>query len=111
MATSYVIVNGSRILARNGVDLSGSDGGDVTDWYIDEDIVLAVCIYTSKGPLDRQYKLQWRNVTDSGSFADVGASGEINYTSPDIDLTTDEYALVFADKRCSTPAGYSWQNG
>jgi hypothetical protein len=111
MSTAYVIVNGSRFMARNGVDLSGVDDGNVTGWYRDEDVVLTMCVYTSKGPLASTYKLQWRNVTDDGTFDDVASTGQIHYTTPDIDYTTDDGAVAYADKRCSTVGGYSWQNG
>jgi len=78
-------------------------------WNKNNDFILAVRIYTSKGPLARAYKLRWRNVTDSGTFADVGATGEITYSATT--GLTDEDDLLLTEKLCDVQSEYTWQNG
>ena len=100
---------------RNKMYIMGNSGDNVyqysikPDWTKANDFILAMRIYTSKGPVARAYKLRWRNVTDGGSFADVGSSGEITFNAS-TDLT-DDGSLILGEKKCDAEGGYTWQNG
>ena len=78
-------------------------------WTKTDDFILATRIYTSKGPLARAYKLNWRDVTDEGVFAEIAATGEITYSAT-TDLT-DDGDLLLAERICGTQPDYTWQNG
>ena len=105
----YVAQGGSRILDANRVDKSEGDNADVTEWVIGDDFILAVNIHSNgKDTEAAQYKLRWRNVSDSGSFADVSNTGEITYVAT-TDLT-DGTAIEIGGRKCSTQ-GDTWQNG
>ena len=103
----YPSLGASRIADASRVDQSGADDGDVTGWVKTADFILATRIYGSKGAYNFAYKLKWRNVTDSGTFADVGATGEISFTADTVlgDGTTLTSGI------CGAQAGYTWQNG
>lgn len=113
MATQYVDINGSRIASHDGVDQSGADDANVTDWYRDLDILYCHTIYTSKGPLVRQFKLQYENTTDNpGTWNDVGdGTGEIRFDNVDTVIPTDDYVITVGYRICALVGGYSWQNG
>ncbi len=86
-----------------------------SSWVKTNDFILATRIYTSKGPIARAYKLRWRDVTDEGVFADVGATGEITYNA--ITDLVDGDDLLIEEKLCdeqvtgSKRSPYTWQNG
>jgi len=76
-------ITASRILNGSLEDQSGVDDGDVVGWDKSNPFVIAVgvgCSNKTKDPVAGTFKLRWRDVTDSGSFEDVGVSGEIKYT-------------------------------
>jgi len=104
--TYYPALSGSRIANATRVWQATEDVGK-TDWDKALDFILATAIETSKGPLAYAYKLQWRNKTDGGSFADVGSTGDITYSA-----TTD---LVDGDDLLTGEAGCTgdgtWQDG
>jgi len=109
--TYYAQLGGSRILNTNRVDQSGADDGDVTDWSKDDPIIVAACIHSnSKDTPTAQYKLRWRNETDSpgGAFTDLSASGECKFGSTD--ALSDGTDLTEVNRRTSTQ-GDTWQNG
>ena len=103
MGTWYNIVTGSRIAsADRSTDHSGSDDNPVTDWSIGDDFV--ICVHqddNGKNTVAGTYKLQWRNVTDSGSFADLAATGELNYTVGGATDLTNGTACAPGDWKCS----------
>ena len=107
LTTYYPTLGASRIANANIVDQSGADDGDVTGWVKTNDFILATRIYGSKGTYNYAYTLKWRNVTDSGSFAAVGSTGEISYSAT-TDLTDGGTVTT---KICSAQASYTWQNG
>jgi len=76
----YVIMSGSRI-ADDAEAYQAACDSNVPDWVKTDDFILVIQVGTSKGPISRAYKLMWRNVTDGGSFADVGSSGEITFNA------------------------------
>ncbi len=80
-----------------------------TAWTKTNGFILATRIYGSKGAYNFAYKLKWRNVTDGGIFADVGATGEISFSTNTV--LVDGQVLVVGDKICGAQVGYSWQNG
>ena len=108
MADQYWEVSGSRILDANRVDISGADNTYGHTCYEDP-FILAVCVYTSKGPLARNISLYWRNLTDGGTFAPLGATGQLAY-STDTVLSNDN-AVTSTEKRCTAVGGYTWQDG
>jgi len=109
LTTYYPTLGASRIADANRVDKSLADDGDVTGWVKTNDFILATRIYGSKGAYNYAYTLKWRNVTDSGSFAAVGATGEISYAADTV--LVDGQALPTESKICSAQTNYTWQNG
>lgn len=109
LTTYYPTLGASRIADANRVDKSLVDNGDVTGWVKTNDFILATRIYGSKGAYNYAYTLKWRNVTDSGSFAAVGATGEISYNADTV--LVDGQALPTGSKICSAQTNYTWQNG
>ena len=103
----YPSLGASRIADANRVDKSLADDVPVTGWDKTKDFILATRIYGSKGTYNYAYTLKWRNVTDGGSFAAVGATGEISYSAA-TDLT-DGGAVT--TKICGAQTNYTWQNG
>ncbi|MDD1736587.1 MAG: hypothetical protein LUQ21_03925, partial [Methanothrix sp.] len=79
MGTSYYPqLLASRILYDSDrSSASSANDADVAGWLKTRKFILATQIgYDGKDTAASAYKLQWRNVTDSGSFADVaGDSG------------------------------------
>jgi hypothetical protein len=112
MTNYYPTARASRILYdADRSSASSSDDASVTGWVKTAKFIVAVSIaYGSKATTASTFKLQWRNVTDGGSFADVGSSGEIVYASTSAVLS-DENAVTSTEKRNSYTGGYSWQNG
>jgi len=104
----YVILSASRIANATRVWQAACDTS-VVDWVKTDDFILATQFGTSKGPLARAYKLQWRNKTDGGSFADVGSTGEISYSAT-TDLTDDGTLTNTEDSDCTADEP-TWQDG
>jgi len=102
-----VDLTASRIANAVRDDQSGSDDGDVSAWH--QEFILAVQIGTSNGPIASAYKLRWRDVTDAGAFADVGATGEIKYSTDTV--LTDGNAVTSAKSICTGTPEPSWQDG
>lgn len=75
------------------------------------DYILSTLILTHKGPEALAYKLRWRDVTDEGSFADVGATGEVTYDADTV--LEDNTAVIAGEAFCGHPcqSGMTWQNG
>ena len=57
----------------------------------------------------RELRLRWRNKTDSGSFADLGASGELTY-SADTSLVNAN-ALETGEHGCTAASATTWVDG
>ena len=107
----FVVLSASRIANSNRVDQSGSDDGNVVDWVKANEIILATLISTSKGPIARQYRLHWRNVSDGGSFAQVAhAGGEVEWALDSETVLSDGFFLLLGSKLCSATVG-TWQDG
>lgn len=108
-ADYYAVMGGSRICNSDRADQSGADDANVIDWTKTSDIILAVSVHSGgKDPIANTSKLRWRDVTDEGSFADVGATGEVHYNADTVLINGTN--LVVGNRRCSTQ-GYAWQNG
>jgi hypothetical protein len=82
-------------------------------------IILAIEVgYDGKDTTASAYKLQWRDVTDAGSFTgggtnggDVAATGEVKYAATSAVLT-DGTALTTGNHKCTSLAAVmTWQNG
>jgi len=81
------------------------------NWNPIKDAVFVTNISTSgKGTQAQAYKLQWRNKTDypSGSFTDVGTSGDITYNAV-TELVDD--SIVYENEKGCTCSGFIWQDG
>lgn len=80
MAGSDYAVDGARI-GKDGVSIIWQAACDtaVTNWTkTDEVIFVANALSSSHAPASESFKLQWRNKSDSGTFADlVTGSGEL----------------------------------
>lgn len=110
MGTYYAVQGGSRILDATRVDKSGSDNTNVTAWMRTSDFILAVNINSGgNDTAAAQYKLRWRNKTDSGTFADVGSTGAINYTAT-TDLVNGA-AIAVGGRKCDSQGADTWQAG
>jgi hypothetical protein len=99
MTTFYHQVSGARFLTANLTDLSGSDNQPIIDISAD-DIVLAIHFTanpTNKNPTGQAWSLEWRNVSDSGSFAALGNTGELTYNATTI-LVNGNYVTTW---KCS----------
>jgi hypothetical protein len=108
----YVILSASRIANSNRADQSGSDDGNVVDWVKANEIILATLVGTSKGPIARQYRLHWRNVTDGGSFAEVAHSGgEIEWALNSETVLSDGNSLPPGSFLCTATPEPAIQNG
>jgi hypothetical protein len=113
MTTYYPQLLSSRILRDSDrSSVSASDNAIVGGWVVTDKFILATCIgYNGRDTAASAYKLQWRNVTASGSFADVAATGEIKYAATSAVLA-DGTALTSGNARCSSQSGtMTWQNG
>jgi hypothetical protein len=100
-ASYYNVVTGSRIVSSDRTtDHSGSDDTAVTDWTIGTDFVL--CVHQSDNGKNTEagtYKLQWNK--DGGSFTDLAATGELNYTVGGATDLTDGTACAAGDWWCT----------
>jgi hypothetical protein len=91
--------------------LSAANDGDVTGHAKATQIIVATQIgYNGKDTAASAYKLQWRNVTDAGAFADVGATGECKWAASS-GVLADGTALTSGNARCSAPGDQTWQDG
>ena len=110
MANYYVSQGGSRILNATRVDQSGADNTNVIDWVKTNDFIIAININSNgKDTEAAQYKLRWRNKTDSGTFADVGAATEINYNAT-TDLVNGD-PIAIGGRKCDSQGGDTWAAG
>ena len=108
MASAKPILARSRLLAADRTALA-ADNGDYGTQLATAEFIVVAQIDEEKGPWNAQYKLQWRDVTDAGSFADLASTGEIKWGTG-TSLTNGTAVTV----RACTGAGGSgstWQNG
>jgi len=88
-----------------------NDDADVTSWTKTNKIILATQIgYNAKDTAASAFKLQWRNVTDAGAFADVAATGEVKYSATSAVLA-DGTAVTTTSRRGTAVADQTWQDG
>lgn len=108
--TPSLVLGASRIANATRVDQSEADDADVTDWLQADDFIIATRLYhDDASAVERALKLQWRNVTDAGSFADVTDTGEITY-SADTDLV-DGASVLQGEKLCNQQDSRPWDTG
>ena len=106
----YVVQGGSRILNANRADQSGADNTNVTSWTKTNDFIIAININSGgKDTEAAQYLLRWRNKTDSGAFADVGATGAIHYNAT-TDLVNGA-GIAVGGRKCDSQGNDTWQSG
>ena len=108
MAVKGFNIGGSRLGNPDRSWIAAQDVSVVG--YSDTDIIVATLIYTgTKNGDTGNLFLQWRNVTDSGSFVDLSGSGELTYnaTTDLVDFTS----VVIGEKGCDPPETQSWEDG
>jgi len=107
---TYIDLTASRIADANRASKVAGDDIDAMEWPRTNDFILATQVASSTKVQDRRYKLRWRDVTDSGTFADVASTGEISYTATTV--LVDGATLVVGNKLCTgvPPATY-WYDG
>jgi hypothetical protein len=111
MTTYYPQLLRSRLLSDADRSVLAGDDADVTAWIKTNKFILATQIgYDGKDTAASAYKLQWRNVTDAGSFADVGVTGECKYSSSS-GVLADGTAVTSTTRKCTAASGQTWQNG
>ncbi|NIS53445.1 MAG: hypothetical protein GWN00_39800, partial [Aliifodinibius sp.] len=106
MATTYYAnMGGTRILSIDAAtDHSGSDDNNVSNFSGDEFIV-AINIWSgNKETPSSTYKLKWQDDTDASGYADLGATGELNYTITDSSWSHGD-AVATGDQVCDSQGG------
>jgi hypothetical protein len=90
-----------------------ADNTDVTEYNKANPFIVAFQIDEEKGPWTAQYDLRWRNVTDGGSFAVAGNTGEIRWASTGTVSLNNGNAVTIGEKACSATggSGSTWQDG
>jgi hypothetical protein len=104
-------MGGSRICTIAGADQSGADDVDITGWTKTDEFIIAININSAgKETEPAAYKLKWRDVTDEGVFADVAATGEIDYDITDSSWA-DGDAVATGDQVCDSQGKDTRQAG
>ena len=106
-ATADPVYSSSRLLDIDRTPLA-ADETAVIDWPIGDELIVALQMDEEKGPWTATYQLRWRNVTDGGSFAALGSTGEIRWGTA-TDLVNG--AAITSASCSNVPAGSSWANG
>ena len=111
-STYYPTVKAARILYDSDrSSASSSDDAAVVGWVKTNKFILAISIaYGAKDITAATFKLQWENVTDAGSYADVAATGEVKYAATSSVLVNSS-VVTSTEKRNSYTGGYTWQDG
>lgn len=107
----YAVLGGSRILNASMVDQSGSDDNPVTGWTKTDEFIVAVCIHSGgKDTEAAQYKLQFQDDDDGGGYADLAATGELNYSCTITNLDQGD-PVATGDQVCDVQGGDTRQAG
>lgn len=114
MAGSDFVLTGSRIadatFAASIPDWQAAEDADVTDWDTGVDVIFAAMVETTKhGGASANIEIRWRNVTDSGTFAALSASGELTWSGV-TDLVNGN-AVTSGEAGCTPTSGSTWANG
>jgi hypothetical protein len=98
----------NRLLSATKVALANDNTG-VIDYDKANHFIVVFQIDEETGPWNAQYTLRWRNVTDSGSFAAIAATGQMAWSSS-TDLVNGQ---AITSKYCQGTggSGSTWQNG
>jgi hypothetical protein len=78
--------NGARV-ARDGAGAGARNWQaaadiDITGWLLSWRMIFATMWDSDDmNSIDGDFQLQWRNVTDAGSFADLTATGEVKWAT------------------------------
>jgi ribosomal protein S13 len=83
MTDYYHGINGARYLDDSLTDLSGSDNQNITG-FSGDDLVIAIRIFeavSGKNPTSQAFSLEWRNISDTGSWTALGNTGELTYNA------------------------------
>lgn len=106
MTTYYARLKGTAFCNPSRAEV-GSDNTNVTEWPVTQAFIYCVAIgRDTRDPLAETFKLQWR--VSGGSFADLGATGAMKYTTST--TLTDGSALTSGNARVAV-SNMTWQNG
>ncbi len=95
-----ITFEGTRF-ANGSLTWQANEDTDVTGWDKDTVGIIAAAIGTNNhNGDDVQPGIYWRNVTDAGSFAVIGATGEVKYTT--VTALTDEDNLSTTNFGCTS---------
>lgn len=95
-----ITFEGTRF-ANGSLTWQANEDTDVTGWDKDTVGIIAAAIGTNAHNGDDVTPgIYWRNVTDAGSFAVIGATGEVKYTT--VSALTDEDDLLTTNFGCTS---------
>ena len=104
----YADLYGTRILSIAGVDQSGADDVNVTNWTKTDEFIVAIGLTTnSKNTEASTYKLQWQDDNDGGGYVDLASdagSPELSYTIADNSWAHGD-AVATGDQKVSLDPG------
>ena len=112
LTSAQPVLIASRFATSGRVALGASDNINITiNKSTYPEIIISFLIDEEKGPWTATYRCNWKNTTDTGSFAPIAASGgEINWGSS-TDLTNG--GTVVVGERITTtslPSGSTWED-
>jgi hypothetical protein len=106
VSTYYVKTKGTTLATSGRVEVS-SDNTNITGWLKSAEAIYCVAIgQDGKDPPAGVFKLQWK--VSGGSFADLGSTGAVKYTTG-TDLT-DTNAVTSGEALVAV-ANMTWQDG
>lgn len=109
MAGSAFDLTGSRTQNSTRVNQAVEDA-DVTNWVLTDDVVYCSMVEAvGHGGASGTLQLRWRNVTDSGTFAALSASGELTWSAT-TDLANGN-AVASGEEVCTPTAGVTRVDG
>lgn len=112
MTTYYLAVQSSRILADADRSPLADINGSITDFLRGKIILATELGLNTRDTQDAAYRLDWRNVTDGGSFAAVAATGEVKWSTSTGCGVADGGAVTKAMLTCTNlDSTMTWQNG
>lgn len=106
MTTYYARLKGTAFCNPSRVEV-GSDNTNVTGWPVTQPFIYCVAIgRDTRDPPAETFKLQWR--LSGGSFADLGATGAMKYTTSTV--LSNGTALTSGNAKVAV-SSMTWQNG
>jgi hypothetical protein len=101
MASTKYTLMGNRFANANRT-WYGTVNVPLGGWTVGNDFIIALAYQTAeKVSSESEVRLYWRNKTDSGSFAELGLGGELNFTFASTVLVNGN-AVVDAETTCDS---------